>query len=66
MGIGPLLQFPDQPRAGPVLLTLLFFHLVPLSYRVLRGSKYSFPLVKYSCPLSVGALHALLGLKVYS
>ena len=24
VGIGPLLQFPHQPRAGPVLLTLLF------------------------------------------
>ena len=24
VGIGPLLQFPNPPRAGPVLLTLLF------------------------------------------
>ena len=30
--IGPLLQFPQWLRAGPVLLTLLFFPLVPLSY----------------------------------
>ena len=27
-GDWPLLQFPHLPRAGPVLLTLLFFHLV--------------------------------------
>ena len=32
VGIGPLLQFPHLPRAGPVLLTLLFFPLVPFSY----------------------------------
>ena len=38
----------------------------PLSYWVLRGSIYSFPLVKYSCLLSAGILHALLCLKVYS
>ena len=31
VGIGPLLQFPHWPRAGPVLLTLLFFPLVPTS-----------------------------------
>ena len=43
VGIKPLLQFPHPLRAGPVLLTLLFFPLVPLSYRVLRGSIYSFP-----------------------
>ena len=29
VGLGPLLQFPHLPRAGPVLLTLLFFPLVP-------------------------------------
>ena len=62
VGIRPLLQFPHPPRAGPVLLTLLFFPLVPSSYWVLRGSIYSFPLVRYSCPLSA----ALLCLKVYS
>ena len=66
VGIGPLLQFPDLPRAGPVLLTLLFFSLVPWSYWVLRGSIYSFPLVSYFCPISAGVLHALLCLKVYS
>ena len=66
VGIKPLLQCPHPPRAGPVLLTLLFFLLVPLSYRVLHGSIYSFPLVKYSCLLSAGVTHALLSLKVYS
>ena len=66
VGIGPLLQFPHPPRAGPALLTLPFFPLVPSSYRVLHGSMYSFPLVRYSCPHSAGVLHALLCLRVYS
>ena len=64
--IRPLLQFLHPLRASPVLLTLLFFSLVSSSYRVLRGSIYSFPLVRYSCPLSSGVLHALPCLKVYS
>ena len=34
LGIGPLLQFSHRPKAGPVLLTLLLFSLVPLSYQV--------------------------------
>ena len=42
------------------------FPLVPLSYRVLSASIYSFPLVRYSCLLSAGVLHALLCRKVYS
>ena len=66
VGIGPLLQFPYLLRGGPVLLTLLFFPLVPLSCQVLCGSLYSFPLVRYSCLLSAGVLHGLLCLKVYS
>ena len=66
VGIGPLLQFSHQLRAGPVLLTLLFFPLVSSSYQVLCGSIYSFPLVRYSWPLLAGVLHALLCLKVYS
>ena len=65
-GIRPLLQFPRPPRAGPVLLTLLSSPLVPSSYQVLRGSTYSFPLVRYSSLLSAGVLHALLCLKVSS
>ena len=66
MGIGPLLQFPNPWRAGPVLRTLLFSPLVPSSYQALHDSIYSFPLVRHSCPLSAGVLHALLCLKVYS
>ena len=49
VGIGPLLQVPHLPRASPLLLTLLFFSLVLLSYQVLRGSIYSFPLIRYFC-----------------
>ena len=66
VGIRPLLQFPHPPRAGPVLLTLAFFPLVPSSYRILHGYIYSIPLVRYSCPLSAGVVHAILCLKVYS
>ena len=44
--IRSLLQFPHLLRAGPALLTLLFFSLLPSSYRILRGSVYSFPLVR--------------------
>ena len=66
VGIWPLLQFCHPPRAGPVLLTLRFFPLVPSPYWVLHGSIYSFPLVRYSCPFSAGILHVLLCLKVYS
>ena len=34
--------------------------------QILQDSIHSFPLVRYSCPLSAGVLHALLCLKVYS
>ena len=66
VGLGPLLQFPHPLRAGPVLLTLLLFPLVPSSYWVLPGSIYSFLLVRYSSLFSAGVLHALQCLKVYS
>ena len=33
--------------------------------RVLRGSIYSFPVVKYSCPLSIGILHVLVSEGVF-
>ena len=66
VGIRPLLQSPHPLRAGPVLLTVLVFPLVPASYRVLCGCIYSFPQVRYSCPLSAGVLHLFLCLKVYS
>ena len=36
VGIGPLLQFPNPPRAGLVLLTILFFFLIPSCYPVLK------------------------------
>ena len=62
VGIGPLLQFPYLLGAGPVLLTLLFFPLLPSSYRVLGGSIYYFPVVRYSCLLSTGVMQAILGL----
>ena len=45
-------------------LILLFLPLVPFSYWVLCVSIYSFPLVRYSCPLLAGVLHALLCLEV--
>ena len=60
VGIGPLLQFPHPLRASPVLLTLLFFTLVPSSYWVLHGSIFSFLLVRYSCLLSAGVLYTFL------
>ena len=66
VGIGPLLQFPYPLGAGPVLLTLLFFPLLPSSYRVLGGSIYSFPVVRYSCLLSTGFMQAILGLRCIS
>ena len=56
VGIRPLLQFPH----------LLFFPLVPSSYRVLRGCICYFLLVRSFCLLSAGVLHALLRLKVCS
>ena len=60
-----LLQFSHPWRAGPVLLTLLFFpwFLHPIKF---SGSIYSFLLVRYSCQLSAGVLQALLCLKMYS
>ena len=66
VGTGCLLQFSHLVMAGPVLLTLLFLPLVPLTYQVLHDFVYSFPLLRYSCPLSAGVLQALLCLKVYS
>ena len=61
-----LFQFPRPLRTGPVLLTLLFFPLVPSPYWVLHDSIYSFLLVRYSCLLLAGVLHAVLCLKGYS
>ena len=64
-GLDPCFSSPHPLRAGPVLLRLLFFPLVPLSYQVLHGCMYSFLhtfysflhisiLVRSSCPLSAG------------
>ena len=56
---------PSEGRSSPTN-TPVFPSLVPLSYRIVHGSVYSFLLVRYSCPLSAGVLHALLCLKVCS
>ena len=57
--IGPLLQFPYLLKAGPVLLTLLFFpyFLHPTKFCVGLNLPPP-PLVRYSCPFSTGVLHA--------
>ena len=55
----PLTEGRSSPTKTPVL------PLVPSSYWVLCGSIHSFPLVRYSCPLSAGVLLAFLCLKVY-
>ena len=39
---------------------------MPSSYQVLHGTIYPSPLIRCSCLLSAGVLHALLCLKVYS
>ena len=54
---------PAKGRSSPTNTPI--FPPVPSSYQVSRGSIYSFPLVRYSCLLSAGAMHALLCLKVY-
>ena len=59
--------FIPPPSEGRSSLTNTpVFPLVPSFYRVLRGSIYPFLQVRSSCLLSVGVLHALLCLKVYS
>ena len=58
--VPPSAEGRSSPTNTPV------FPLVPSSYRVLCDSIYYFPLVRYSCLLSAGVLHALLCLKVYS
>ena len=65
IGIGPLLQFPHLLRTGPVPLALLFPPTLPLFYRVLCGSIYSFPSARDSSPFSAGDPQARLCLKVY-
>ena len=55
-----------SPSRGKSSPTLLFFTLLPLYYRVLHGFKYSFLVVRYSCPFLAGVLQDLLCLEVYS
>ena len=55
---------PAKGRSSPTNTPV--FPPSSLSHQVLCGSIYSFPLVRSSCPLSAGVLHALLSLKVYS
>ena len=55
---------PTDGRSSPINTPV--FPLVPSSYQVFCGSVCSFPLFRYSCPLSVGVLHALKHLMVYS
>ena len=64
-GSDPCFSFPTHQGQSSAT-TLLFFPLLPSSHQVLRGSTFSFPLVRYSCPLLAGVLDALLCLKVYS
>ena len=66
VGIGPPVSFPPPDEGSFSPTNTPVFPLVPSSSRVLRGSMYSLPLVRHSCPLSAGVLHALLCLKVYS
>ena len=65
VGIRLLLQFPHPLKTRPVLLTLLFFPLVPSSCWVLSISMYSFPLIRYSCLLSAGVLHVCMSEGVF-
>ena len=52
---------PAKGRSSPINTPVS--PLVLSSYWVLRGPIYSFPLVRYSCPLSAGVLYALLCLR---
>ena len=64
-GSDPCFSSPTRQGGVTVLLTLLFFSLLPSSSWVLCGSVYLLPLVRYSCLLSAGVLHVFLCLKVY-
>ena len=66
VGIGTLLQFPEPAEGMSSPPNTPVSPPTSSSYRVLRGFIYSFPLVRYSCLLLAGVLHALLCLKVYS
>ena len=49
-----------------VLESVLLLQTFRAWSRLLHGSVYYFPLVRYSWPFSAGVLHALLGMKVHS
>ena len=66
LGLDPCFSSPTHQGKVQCYYQLLVFLLVPSSHWVSRGSLYSLPLVRSSCPLSAGVLHALLCLKVYS
>ena len=66
VGIGPPASVPPPTEGRSSHNNTPVFPLVPLPYWVLRSYLCSFPLVKYSCLLSVVVLHVLLCLKVYS
>ena len=55
---------PAKGRSSPSNTSV--FPLVPSSYRVLRGSIYSFPVIRYSCPLSSGVFLMFLWREMYS
>ena len=54
---------PTEGRPSPTNTPV--FPPSSLSYWVLCGSMYSFPLLRSSCPLSAGVLHALLSEGVF-
>ena len=66
LGIALPFQFPYSLVAGPVLLTLPLSSFLPLSYWILHGSIYSFPVVRDFFQLSPGVLWDFLHLKIYS
>ena len=57
---------PPPPRCSSSPANAILFLLLPLSYQVLCGSIYSFPVVMDFCSFLAGVLRELLCLKVYS
>ena len=66
VGIGPWLQFPHPLRAGPVLLTPLFFPPSSFIQQSFVWFYTVFSTGQVLLPVSAGVLHALLCLKVCS
>ena len=66
-GSDPCFGFPTaQVQQGQSCSPSLLFFSPRLSYQVLRGSMYSFLVIRVSCLLSAGVLQDLLHLKMYS